>query len=168
VQHHDKGLGWIGLFRGEFKEVVETDQGEIITPYVHELAFALDGLDLGLRWPDGLVYDGQGDGEHLIANLDHHAVYDRQRERQLHPEGGALALLRGYLDASPEILDIALHHIHTYPSARELAHLLGSGEARGEEHVEDLLFGIRSSLFRLALFDSLGKDLLLVYALAVV
>jgi hypothetical protein len=68
-------------------------------------------------------------------------VQDRERQRQLDEESGALTGPGTHLDHPAEALDIAADHVQPDPAAGDIRHLGGGGETRLKNEVVDSILG---------------------------
>ena len=68
-------------------------------------------------------------GEALAAGFDDQRRDDRQRQRDLDREGGAVAGRRLQLDGAADLLDVGAHHVHADAAAGDAGHFRRGGEA---------------------------------------
>ena len=82
-------------------------------------------------WCDfkGLTNIGNRNNENGIADSHSHAVHNRHGERNVHCESASFSIVAGNRHRTADCLNIFLHHVHAYASARELGDLLISGKA---------------------------------------
>ena len=81
------------------------------------------------------------------ADADPEAVDDRQGERQADAQRGAAPPRGFHLDGAAQLVDVAAHHVHAHAPAREVGDGVGSGEARLEDEVRDLLASLSVRAF---------------------
>ena len=111
------------------------------------------------------------DGEALAAGLDDQRRDDRQRQRDLDGEGGALARRCFCRSMVPPMrLDVGLHHVHADAAAGDGGDRGGGGEAGAEDEALDLRLAHAGQfgLGRQAVRQHLGADLVDRQAAAVV
>ena len=88
----------------------------------------------------------------LLADLDDHAVHDRQRQRQGQLDRHAAAAHRLERNAAAEVLDIAAHDVHADAAAGNVGHRLGGREAGQHDQIADFVLGQLNVRRRPALF----------------
>ena len=76
----------------------------------------------------------------LLADLDNHAVHDRQSQRQRQLDGHAAAAHRFERDAAAEVLNIRANDVHADAAAGNVGYRLGGGEAGQHDKVTDFIF----------------------------
>ena len=134
----------------------------------HHLAAPLHGRDHARQRPKRFAHRERGDHIPLLAHPHEQSLDDRQRERHIERERSAAAFDRIDLDLAAHLFDIAADDVHPHAAAREIGHLLGSGESRSKNQLKDFAFVERFLRLDDSPFDRLGEDLLGAQAPAVV
>ncbi|MNS21843.1 hypothetical protein D3C72_536200 [compost metagenome] len=93
----------------------------------------------GRRHADDALDGVQRNGVLLFAQVHHQRTVDRHGERQADQEARALALGRLDTHRAAQLLDLFVYHIHAQATPGNLGDLLGSGKARAQDELEDLV-----------------------------
>ena len=141
----------------------QTDQRQDLVAELNDL-IVVDAVDVGFDGARNFDHGVEGNCVEALLDVEKQGLDDGQGERELEPEGGALAGAGFDLHAALEAVEDALHHVHADTAAGDFGDFLGGAEARAEDEVERVGFGDARAFFRAeqAEFDGLGLDALRV------
>src|SRR5208283_4158898 len=125
----------------ELQFAVEIDEGQqaAAQPVDRRAMNQFDALAylVGLD-PHQLKQADLWDGVAIAPACDYQRGDDRQRQRNLYPDRGALPGSRLNVDVAANVFHVGLHHIHAHPAAGDIRHLFRSGKSWKKNKIEDL------------------------------